>query len=85
MVLNTGGIPAQNIGIDIVIGQKADDKVTKTYMVESLNLVNVSGVKATYTCSVNPAESGVFDFAFRIYPKNDVLPHRQDFNLIKWI
>jgi glycogen phosphorylase/synthase len=28
--------------------------------------------------------AGVFDIAFRITPKNPLLPHRMDFNLVKW-
>ena len=29
--------------------------------------------------------AGVFNYAFRVYPKNAALPHRQDFAYVKWI
>ncbi len=85
VMLNTNHIPPENIGIEIVIGKKKNDKVTKTSYVEMLKLDKISGVKATYSCSVAISISGVFDFAFRIFPQADFLPHRQDFNLVKWI
>ncbi|MEZ5198648.1 MAG: alpha-glucan family phosphorylase [Bacteroidales bacterium] len=85
IVLNTHDIAAENIGIDLVIGQKVNDRVTEIFQKEELRLVKKSGVKATYSTSKKMKVSGVFDFAFRIFPKADFLPHRQDFNLVKWI
>jgi phosphorylase/glycogen(starch) synthase len=85
IVLNTNGIQPENIGIDIVIGQKVNDKVEDIYHKEELKLLNNSGVKAVYACAITQKVSGVFDFAFRIFPKAVFLPHRQDFNLVKWI
>ena len=33
-----------------------------------------------------PAEVvGVYDYAFRVFPKNALLAHRQDFSLMKWL
>jgi hypothetical protein len=29
--------------------------------------------------------AGVYEYGFRIFPKNADLPHRQDFGLVKWI
>jgi len=85
ITLNNNGINAENIGIDIVIGQKVKDKVEDIFHKEELKLVSNSGVKAIYSCSIVLKVSGVFDFAFRIFPKADFLPHRQDFNLVKWV
>jgi hypothetical protein len=28
---------------------------------------------------------GVFDYAFRVFPKNPLLANRQDFSLMMWI
>ncbi len=85
IILNTNNIPAENIGIEIVFGQKVNDKVRRTSYVEMLKLIKSNGSKATYSCSIAISFSGVFDFAFRIFPQADFLPHRQDFNLVKWI
>lgn len=85
IALNTNGIHPENIGIDIVIGQKVNDKVEDLYHKEELKLLNNSGVKAIFACAITQKVSGVFDFAFRIFPKAAFLPHRQDFSLVKWI
>jgi phosphorylase/glycogen(starch) synthase len=85
ITLNTNAIPAENIGIDIVMGQKVNDRVEDIFHIEGLKLKNNSGVKTIYSCSVTMKVSGVFDFAFRIFPKADFLAHRQDFNLVKWV
>jgi hypothetical protein len=53
--------------------------------VEELKLKNSSGTKATYSGNLTLKMSGVFDFAFRIFPKAEFLAHRQDFNLVKWV
>lgn len=85
VVLYTNGINPEDIGIDIVIGQKEFDKVKRIYDQKELTLVNSNSKEAVYNCTINLNESGVFDFAFRMFPKKDFLPHRQDFSLVKWI
>jgi len=83
--VNTNHIPADNIGIDIVIGQNKEDGEKEISHAEELKLVNSSGSKATYSGNLTLNMSGLYDFAFRIFPKADFLAHRQDFNLVKWV
>jgi phosphorylase/glycogen(starch) synthase len=85
IILNTNGIPAKHLGIELVLGQKENDKVKNVLKLEELTFMKESGVKATYSGSTTMNVSGVFDFAFRILPKADFLPHKQDFNLVKWV
>jgi phosphorylase/glycogen(starch) synthase len=40
---------------------------------------------AKYTASINPDRSGLYQVAGRIYAKNSLLPHRQDFELVRWL
>lgn len=83
--INTNHIPAKNIGIDIVIRKTMDDGEKEISHVEELNLINSSGTKATYSSNVALNMAGVYNFAFRIFPKAEFLAHRQDFNLVKWV
>lgn len=83
--LNTNHIPANNIGIDIVIGQNGGDGEKEISHVEELKLKNSSGTKATYSGNLTLNMSGMYNFAFRIFPKAEFLAHRQDFNLVKWV
>lgn len=85
VVLDTNGIKPQDIGIDLIMGQKEFDRVEKIYQQKNLKLTKSEGSEATFYCSINLTDAGVFDFAFRIFPKSEYLPHRQDFSLVKWI
>jgi phosphorylase/glycogen(starch) synthase len=40
---------------------------------------------ATYRASVLPDRTGMYEVATRIYAKHPLLPHRQDFELVKWL
>jgi hypothetical protein len=39
---------------------------------------------AMYAADFEMPASGVFDFAFRVYPRNELLPTRQEFPIVKW-
>ena len=40
---------------------------------------------ATYRASIVPEVAGMYESAARLYAKNPDLPHRQDFELVKWL
>ncbi|MCB2220279.1 MAG: alpha-glucan family phosphorylase [Bacteroidetes bacterium] len=83
--IDTNGIEPDQIGIEMVIGQKVMDKVDHIHRLVDLKLKDTEEGHSRYVCDMDLIESGVYDFAFRIYPKNEKLPHRQDFPLVKWI
>jgi hypothetical protein len=85
VVIHTNGIAPEHIGVDIVVGQKEFDRVNKVYRKKELELTKHGDEEGTWSCTMSLKESGVFDFAFRIFPKHEFLPHRQDFIQVKWI
>jgi phosphorylase/glycogen(starch) synthase len=85
VILDTNGISPEDIGVEIVIGNKVLDKIEKIYQISDLNKTKVIGSEVTFKCALKISDSGVFDIAFRIYPKSEFLAHRQDFPLVKWI
>ena len=83
--LRLNGIDAKHIGVEVVHGDKHDEQIHKITKVFPLNLVKeVDGV-AVYKCEIQVPKSGVVNFAFRVFPTHEFLPHRQDFPLLKWI
>jgi len=38
-----------------------------------------------FACSFVPRTAGVFEYGFRLFPKHALLPHRQDFGLVRWL
>ena len=81
----TNGILPEEIGVEIVLGQKEMDRVKNVKHVKELQLVETKNTISRYSCKLNMTDAGVFDFAFRIFPKSEYLPHRQDFCLVKWV
>ena len=50
-----------------------------------MKLVDSGDGWVKYYIKVPITRAGVYDFTFRVYPINKMLPHRQDFPLVKWI
>ena len=72
------------IGIELVTlttDKKGDDHI---YSVEPLEVVKREGNLYTFHVTHTINNAGSFKIAYRIYPKNDLLPHRQDFCYVKW-
>ncbi len=85
IVLNTKAIPSKYIGIETVVGQKRNDKVEHIVRKIELEFVEEKNGQSLYRAEVATGRTGVFDFAYRIYPKHPLLPNRQDFDLVKWV
>ena len=49
-----------------------------------LEIVSVEGSKVVYAVDALMEHTGSYDAALRVYPKNEKLPHRMDFALVKW-
>ena len=50
-----------------------------------LEVVGRDGNNYVFEGVIEPNNAGIFKSAVRMYPKNDKLPHRQDFCYVKWI
>jgi phosphorylase/glycogen(starch) synthase len=83
--LRLNGIDAKHIGVEVVHGDKQDEQIHKITKVFPLNLVKEIDGVAVYKCEIQVPKSGVVNFAFRVFPRHELLPHRQDFPLLKWI
>jgi hypothetical protein len=83
--LKLNGIKAEDLGIDVLFGQKEMDTVKKILHKEEMKLVDSVPGTAKFTCRISMEKMGVYHYAFRLYPKNIHLVHRQDFSLIKWL
>lgn len=72
------------IGIELVTIYKSSEGTEGIYSVEPMKVINVDGDLYTFKCKYSLSNSGSFKVAFRMYPKNDDLPHRQDFSYVRW-
>ena len=49
------------------------------------DLVKKDGNCFTFEATLAPQQAGAYKSAVRMYPKNKLLPHRQDFSYVKWL
>ena len=67
-----------------MIVNKEEDGQIKFYRKAAFSVVAQDGDVLTYNCKVPFHENGIFRYAYRAYPWNEALPHRQDFAYMKW-
>lgn len=80
-----GEIDPDNLGVEVLL---ADNNKKGTLSVKEIfdyKLVDFKDGVATYACNIIPDRTGAYQTAGRLYAKNPLLPHRQDFELVKWL
>ena len=55
------------------------------FSIEPLKMVKKEGNNYTFEAVHSPKQAGQYKSAIRMYPKNALLPHRQDFCYVKWL
>ncbi len=72
------------VGIEIVTIYTDKNGQERVYSTEEFELVRKEGDIYTFTTKYGLSNAGSFKVAYRMYPKNPDLPHRQDFSYVKW-
>ncbi|MDR2512183.1 MAG: alpha-glucan family phosphorylase [Bacteroidales bacterium] len=86
ITLDIQDLRPEDIGVELVIVQKEKWNEKKEYTrILPLNFVRRESNFTTYRIGLATELSGVYNFAFRVFPSNPLLPHRQDFPLLKWV
>ncbi len=74
------------VGLELVVLKpETDPSDRKIYGVHEFKMVGHEGNHYTFELNVEPDEAGSFRSCVRMFPKNDKLPHRQDFCYVKWL
>ena len=81
----TPGLEAGDLAIELVFGDKNNDMVDEIVLIEKMKLVDSGDDWAKYYIKVPIKRAGIYNYTFRVYPTNAMLPHRMDFPLVKWI
>ena len=85
MVLDLGRLKPEDIGVEMLFTVSDEKGKLHLQAVNEFSLVSYENGKATYQVEVLPERTGMYQVGTRIYPKNPLLPHRQDFPLVKWL
>lgn len=85
VAVDIASLSPEDIGVELVVAEQIDDEPISVRMSAPLNYIRSEGSVAHYSLELQPEDPGSFDVALRVYPKNDKLPHRMDFALVKWV
>ena len=82
-VVVDGKAIANDLGLDLVIADTGDGAArnTKSYEME---VVKREGTLVTFTIDFPVKYAGAYKIGFRLFPKNENLPHRMDFAYTRW-
>ena len=81
--LDTAGL-GKNVGVELVIYKNENGEV-KFEETMPFEVVAEEGDVLTFNLKQTIKNAGMYKYAFRVYPNNADLPHRQDFAYMKWI
>ena len=83
--LDLKDLACKEIGLELVITE--NDNIKPARIIETVELFagSCEGTVCCYSHNLHPNHPGTFNYGFRIFPKNENLPHRQDFRYIRWI
>jgi phosphorylase/glycogen(starch) synthase len=86
VIIEFNDLEPKDIGVEIVVADLiSSNEGNKILYRQELKLEVVKENYATYSTKYVPVKTGSFDLGIRLFPKNDLLPHRQDFNIVRWV
>lgn len=72
------------IGLELITIYTTPDGKEHIYSAEPFSVIKKEGQLYTFQVKHSLSNAGSFKVAFRMYPKNSDLPHRQDFCYVRW-
>ena len=86
VVIDLKELPPASLGVELVVVEfHPANGQPNIVEVQELKLLGVENSIATYRLTLYPTKAGAYDYGIRIFPKNEDLPHRQDFGIVKWL
>jgi glycogen phosphorylase len=83
--LDLKGLSCNEVGLELVITQNGNDESPKIFETFNFEVEKCNQTTCCYKLNFHPLHPGSFNYGLRLYPKNEGLPHRQDFSYVKWL
>ena len=80
-----GDINPNDIGVELVWAEQDRKGVYHVRKCFTFDYESGSDGTARYVCHLVPTATGVYYLTARVFAKNDLLPHRQDLELVRWL
>lgn len=83
--LNIADLDPEDVGVEQLMVETSGQGAMSLVSKNEYECVHCDGKIATYQLVITPDKPGVYQYCTRVFAKNALLPHRQDFPLVKWI
>jgi len=83
--LDTHNLNDKGVGVELVAIRTSTHNNDKLYEVVPLKQVKAEGSRLTFQTEYRLNYAGGMKFGLRMYPQNDLLPHRMDFAYVRWL
>lgn len=85
VVLNLGDLKPEEVGVEMLFATSDRNQQLHIQDKCEFKVVEFNDGIARYQASILPERTGMYQVATRMYAKHPLLPHRQDFELVKWL
>ena len=85
VILDTKGLADKGIGVELVVTRSSLHNNDKLYHVQEFDLKKAVGSILHFETVYKANYAGALKFGLRMFPKNDLLPHRMDFCYVRWL
>lgn len=76
---------SDDVGLEMVFAAGSEEEETKVLGIMEFEAVSSDGSKVFYRLNHKLKMPGIMKFGIRMYPKNDMLPYKQDMGLVRWL
>ena len=85
VILDTKGLQDKGLGVELVVTRSSLHNNDKLYHVQEFDLKKAVGTILHFETTYLANYAGALKFGLRMFPKNDLLPHRMDFCYVRWL
>ena len=85
MVLRLGDLTPEDVGAEVVFTNTDARGQRHIVDVHEFKVVKFENGEASYTVDFLPEKTGAYEVCTRVFAKNALMPHRQDFECVKWL
>jgi alpha-glucan phosphorylase-like protein len=85
ITLDLKGLDPRDVGLELVFFKRLSEEELSIQLHQEFSVESQDHHRVSYACTVEPGIAGVFEYGIRMYPKHELLPHRQDFPLARWV
>jgi phosphorylase/glycogen(starch) synthase len=81
VILRLNEIDFNHVGVELVVSEDFKELIQR----QEFEFAGMEDNTAVYNINAVINKPGTFQYGIRVYPKHELLPHRQDFGILQWI